>query len=576
MQPATGFDCFHRLGCLRGCAPARSRPPFPIYPGRYKHYFLSPAPPRVYNSGMHRPYALMIAPMWLLAGALFGFGIHGSSALGQTAPSGAPAAVAESPAPAIVIGIHGEIDDYNKDAFERRFATARADGAKVVIVQIDTYGGLVTAGLDISRFIKNQTDIHTIAYVNTKAISAGAMIAMACDEIVMADNAALGDCAPISVSSGGQLEPLPPAERAKMESPILADFRDSAIRNRHDPLLAEAMVSVDTVVYWMQSPTGEKRFVGEKGMKELMGQGWKPVDPGLNPVDSDTTLLTVHTPLAIQLGLATGQASNLDQLAADHHLQITSNLEPGAGEAVLDWLNDGVVRMTLLIVFCISLYIILHAPGHGMAEVVAMCSLALVVGVPLLTGYATWWEILIIFVGLGLIAVEIFVLPHAGLMLLLGSLMMVGGFVMTFVGREPGFGPGLLPHLPQTWMALEHGLFFVVAALLCSAALCWWLSRYLPSLPILNRLILTATSGGGAGPQSVAQANSIPAPTWPVIGMVGRAVTPLRPGGSVEFYNEFSGDSRIVIAQSESGYIAAGTSVIVHENYGNRVKVRAL
>src|SRR5277367_1148793 len=83
-----------------------------------------------------------------------------------------------------IVELSGEIDDYNGDAFMRRFEEAKNQGAKVIIVDLDSYGGLVTSGLDISRYIKRQNDVHTIAYVQDKAISAGAMIAMSCDEIV--------------------------------------------------------------------------------------------------------------------------------------------------------------------------------------------------------------------------------------------------------------------------------------------------------------------------------------------------------------------------------------------------------
>ena len=85
----------------------------------------------------------------------------------------------------------------------------------MVILNIDTYGGLLTSGLEISRFIKRQDDLHTVAYIRDKAISAGSMIAMACDEIVMSDSASLGDCAPIIFGPGG-LEAMPAAERAKI------------------------------------------------------------------------------------------------------------------------------------------------------------------------------------------------------------------------------------------------------------------------------------------------------------------------------------------------------------------------
>lgn len=93
-----------------------------------------------------------------------------------------------------IIQLSGEVNDFQRDQLFRHFQDAKDNGAKTVIIDLDTYGGLLTSGLDISRFLKRQADIHTIAFVQDKAISAGAMIAMACDEIVMSRSATLGDC----------------------------------------------------------------------------------------------------------------------------------------------------------------------------------------------------------------------------------------------------------------------------------------------------------------------------------------------------------------------------------------------
>src|SRR5688572_11780210 len=89
-------------------------------------------------------------------------------------PASAPATSPSPPAVrerAVVISLSGTVDDFNRDALQRRFEKARRLGAGTVILEIDTYGGLVSSALDISRFIKNQTDLHTIAFVNSKAIS---------------------------------------------------------------------------------------------------------------------------------------------------------------------------------------------------------------------------------------------------------------------------------------------------------------------------------------------------------------------------------------------------------------------
>src|SRR5687768_9271986 len=167
-----------------------------------------------------------------------------------------------------VVALRGVINQFNQRMFERDFKQALDSGARTVIIDLDTYGGLVSACLEISHFIKAQK-VHTIAYVNNKAISAGAMIALACDEIVMVPVATMGDCAPIAIDPAGSLAPLPAAERAKAESPILTDFRDSATSNGYDPLLALAMVSVERAVHWVENAEGQRKFVDAEGYKQL-------------------------------------------------------------------------------------------------------------------------------------------------------------------------------------------------------------------------------------------------------------------------------------------------------------------
>ena len=484
-----------------------------------------------------------------------------------SSPSSQQAAVT----PAAVVGLSGEIDDFNRDSFFKRFKTAKADGAKTIIVEIDTWGGLVTAGLDISRFLKSQNEVHTIAYVNDRAISAGAMIAMACDEIVMRNVATIGDCAPIVRSPDGTLQSLPTAERAKLQSPIAADFYESAIRNHHDPLLAEAMVVTEVVVYWVEDPdNGERKFVNQADYDRLAMKGWMQVDmPGVpKPIDTADRLLTMGTDEAVKIGLATGKAETVEQLALERNFNVIETLHSGFGESAIAWLNSGFVRMLLITIFGAAVYAALHAPGHGTAEALAFATLGLLLGVPLLAGYATWWEILLILGGLAMIAFEVFVFPHAGLMIIAGLVMMVGGLVFTFVGGEPG-GFRLIPHLPGNITSLKHGLAFVTAGMICSAFLCAWLSQYLPKLPYFSKLVLGANAGGVAIPEVST------AVLWPSVGSVGRAVTPLRPGGSAEFPDASGADVRIFSVVSESGFLSEGSPIVVREVGGGRVVVRS-
>ncbi|HEX8915806.1 MAG TPA: hypothetical protein VF796_25855, partial [Humisphaera sp.] len=250
-------------------------------------------------------FALVVAAVALTAAVV----ASAEPSMPATRPATSPAAIAagaertQSPAlrvakvpvgPAAVIRIEGQVDDYMRDQLFRRFDRARKAGAKTVIVEVDTYGGLVSSGLDISRFLKNQNDLYVVAFVNSKAISAGAMIAMACDEIVMTPSGTLGDCAPIQVApGGGGVVPMGQTERSKAESPILADFRESAARNGHDPVLAVAMVSIPYTAYWVQDGTGTRKFVDADEYKRLTadGGGWAAVPGEPTPIDGPDTLL---------------------------------------------------------------------------------------------------------------------------------------------------------------------------------------------------------------------------------------------------------------------------------------------
>jgi membrane-bound serine protease (ClpP class) len=494
-------------------------------------------------------------------------------------PAVADPAAPASPTPVAVVRLEGKIDDYNRDAFEKRFNQAKAAGAKVVIVDLDSYGGLVTSGLDISRFLKNQRDVRTVAWVSDKAISAGAMIAIACDEIAMAPSAMLGDCAPISIRDDGHVETLGDTERAKSESPILAEFADSAARNGYDPLLAQSMVSMKIVVRWVEDAAGHRRFVDEPEYDRLMkdaAAGWREVreaDVPI-PIDSASTMLTVSGRTAAKLGLAkAGVHDSLASLTASRNYNVVATYAPSAGDRAVEVLTLPWVRMVLIVIFALCLYAAFHAPGHGIAEMCAMISLTILIGVPLLTGYAQWWEIGLILLGMALLALEIFVIPGFGVTGILGILFLVFGLVMTFVPKEPG--TGVWPKLEGTWDSIRNGLAMVVTALACSMVLSMWLRRHLPKIPYFNRLILTTTTGNLGDETSPRHDSHVHLADYrPIPGAIGEALSELKPGGNAKFLDPITGEQRVFSVVSDVGYVASGTRLAVRSNGDNRIVVR--
>ncbi len=467
---------------------------------------------------------------------------------------------------AAVIELKGEINDFTKALMYQHFAQARENGFRHIVLVINSDGGSAGAALDMSRYLKRQNDLHITAYVQERALSAGAMIALACNDIAMERGSTLGACAPIMMSSSGLMQ-LEGAERAKAESPILADFYDSATRNGYDPLLLQTMVSVGRSVYWVENESGQRRFIGGEDYAALKEQGWTNV-PGVPvPIDASDTILTVNDELGFKLGIARYQAGSVQEFLDARGYTTVERYQTGLGAAIVGALSSIPVRGLVSVVFMVSLLALISGHIHGWVPAIAVSSLALMIGVPLLTGYASWWEIILILIGIVLLAIEIFVLPGFGVAGLAGIFLVLAGMTLTFVPREPEGLPGVMPSLTGARTALKHGAAVTVGGMTAALLLWMWLQRFLPKIPMFSRLMLQPPISSGASREDALD--------WPAVGMVGRTTTDLRPGGTASFVHPEFDDQRIVDVISDRGFVAAGTEVKVREIEGTRVVVRA-
>jgi membrane-bound serine protease (ClpP class) len=488
-----------------------------------------------------------------------------------------PAAVAPTtrPVKAAVIHIRGDIDELANRFLASRLNMARAAGAEVVIIDLDTYGGLVHSALEMSRLLKTQPGLRTIALVNHKAYSAGSMLAMACDEIYMVPQAVLGNCAPIKVAEDGRVQTMGDEERGKARSPIVIDFEDSALRTGRDPILGRAMVVMDTVVRWLEDPaTGHRRFVEGPEADRLLATGqWRVVQDAAvaDPIDAGDTLLTVKTAKAVAMGLAQ-EVAGLDALAEQRGWTLLPAYRQDLWEDLLTVLGTPLARAVLIGLFLLCVYIAAHAPGNGLAELVGLLALVLALGVPLLTGYAQWWEIGVILVGIVLLAVELFVLPGFGFAGIAGLVLILGGMLLTFVAPEPGSSGPRLPTLGATWQSLQTGLLAMTGATVVTLVVAAIIRPLLPRLPLLRHLMLTTAVGTTPTAQAGTLTHIEPSELQPGLGARGRALTDLKPGGTVEF-RDAAGAVQVVSVVGK-GYIPAGTTVVVTDLDGPTVHVQ--
>lgn len=496
------------------------------------------------------------------------------------AVAGDRATSAPSPHRAAIVTIEDEINDVTLVSMKRRVERARQDGADMVVFEMNTPGGLVSSALEICTYIKNITDLKTVAWVKPSAYSAGAMISLSCNEVVMASASKIGDCAPIVISPTEGLQELGKTERAKAESPILKEFRDSAHRRHYDVLLCESMVRQGYEIWWLEKgPGGERRFVLKDEKEKLLGEKnspWRPVEKMLDPVSGgelsvrqpvveDRDLLTLTQTEALAYGFAKAIISSESELRT--HYGITGALERFTttwSEDVADFLSSPIVRTILMMLIMLGVYAEFNAPGHFVGGAVALVALVIFLGAPYLTGVADAWEIILVVLGVILLSVEIFVIPGFGVAGILGILLIFVGFIATFVPAEPG--PIIVPRMPGTWLGLKTGVQVVFGGLGLAIVGMWVLNKFLPKLPGARGLFLAPAAPIGdiaagldipVGPQQVVQ-----------LGDRGRTLTKLRPAGKAHM----NGRRMDVIAQGQ--LIDEGREVEIVEISGGRVVVR--
>ncbi|MCA9303821.1 MAG: ATP-dependent Clp protease proteolytic subunit, partial [Phycisphaerales bacterium] len=158
-----------------------------------------------------------------------------------------------------IITIEGPIDQTTARSVRRRIAQAEQGGFDAMVFEINSPGGGVGAVLEITGAIKGSSISNTIAWVHTDAYSGGAIIALACSEIVSSSPGSMGDAFPVIQTINeeqrrGGLRGLTPDERTKILPVLLADVTDSARRSGYDEYLVQAIV-IDGIELWLIEDT---------------------------------------------------------------------------------------------------------------------------------------------------------------------------------------------------------------------------------------------------------------------------------------------------------------------------------
>ncbi len=215
--------------------------------------------------------------VWTIAilGSFLAFaGVDAALARLQSGTSTSQRAVpaARQAANVAIITIKGPITSLTAVSFERRLKLAEDSGAEGIVIDLDTPGGELGAALDICNAIKSARIKNIVAWVHPNAYSAGAVIALACREIVTSSSGTMGDALPIRVSRFGGLAPLPEHEKQKVTAPLLAEVVDSARRQGHDEYIVQGIVALGVELWWVQNEkTGERMAINRAEYELLFG-----------------------------------------------------------------------------------------------------------------------------------------------------------------------------------------------------------------------------------------------------------------------------------------------------------------
>ncbi len=473
---------------------------------------------------------------------------------------------------AAVIVCKGMIDDGLYKSIRRRTQIALDNDAEYIVYEISTYGGLVSAADDISKyFLDVSKEAHTVAYITTEAISAGAMISVHCQDIIMLENATIGDCAPITIVPSQKLEGV---EREKTESFIRGIFDRAANANDYPRALLRAMVTMQIEVYRVKNvKTGEDEFFE----RDELPKDANEYDIGNKELAvRDDQLLTLIASDALEYGIARAvvkdRAGALEFLSERDGVTFASEplvLKTLWSEEMVRWLNSPAVMGVLVMLAMLGIYIEFNTPGVGLPGLAAVICFVIIIGSKYLVGLANWVEVALFIVGILLLLVEFFILPGFGVAGMMGIICVLVGLFGMLIKNPPNRVPW--PDGPENWDVFIDGVLGLSFGFMGFVVLAWVLTKYLPKLQFLSGLILVPVVAKQGTEMEISM--TVPPEHGAIgvnIGDIGKVISKLRPTGKARF-----GDA-IVDVVAEAEFLDKGANVEIIEIHGNRVVVKAV
>lgn len=416
----------------------------------------------------------------------------------------------------------------------RGLKEAQAEGVSTVVIDMETPGGDLGTTLEIMTAL-DKFEGTTIVYVNKEAVSAGAIISSAADEIYFAPGGVIGAAA--AVSGGG--EDVAATMKQKINSYLSAKVRSLNAGKAYRADAVRAMMDADfefKIGDVIVKPRGELLSLTAEEAAKVYGE---PPASLLSAGTRDT--------LEDLLGKKFGPGG-----------YTITRLEVSWSEELASAINR--IAPVLMGLGLLCVFIEFKTPGFGFFGIAGGLFLALVFFGHHAAGLSGHEAALVFVLGAALVAAEIFLIPGAMVAGLAGAILMLGALVWSMLDVWPGEVPALNA---GTLFAPVLNVALSLAIALVGGAALW---RFLPKGWILARVAVGgapsgAAQGAGVAPQRAGEIAAL-------VGREGVAVTALTPSGQVEV------DGARYEAQVAVGAVEAGARVQVIEPKAFAVLVR--
>ena len=424
------------------------------------------------------------------------------------------------------VPIHDTIDLGLPPFISRSIKLAERDNASAIIFDIDTFGGRLDAATQIKDAILD-TKIPTIAFINRRAISAGALISLSCEKIIMTKGATIGAATAVDMSGKKASEKVISYMREEMAATAESRGRNSDI--------AKGMV--DEELFF------NKVFFNGDSIEVLDIDGSKK-----------GKLITLSTEIAIKYGIADIEKENVVEILK--HINLSNakikNTEENWSESFVRFLTNPVVASLLTTFGFLGILFELQSPGWGIPGFVGLSCLVLSLSTSFIARLASITDFLIILGGLALIILEVLIIPGFGI-------AGIGGFLLVIWGLYELLLPDI-PVGPEVEAMASWGLIIGIIGSIIGIVL---LFRLMTKTKFWDKLTAPDTQKSEEGFSSTVG--------WELFkGKDGIAQSDLRPSGWIVVE-----DQKIFVV-SEGDFIEKNSKVKILSVDGNRVLVRKI